>query len=204
MASANQPGLAPPPGITPDFTGPYTLQPYLALITVVCIILTTVLVAARLYTVSMFLSPSNPAMCHSLSRKNLQVQVNSCNSLGTRILILIFKSLTRAPKENLCSEGSEMGRLLRSPHRSSGLTILPLLTSIRYVYYGMGENTFRELLTVGLLEYEQLTRDTRRASWFTYSLPSPLVSTAVVLINGTYHTGMSNMFGESVLKISYA
>ena len=146
MASANQPGLAPPPGITPDFTGPYTLQPYLALVTVVCIILTTVLVAARLYTVSMILSLSNPAMCHCLSRSILQVQVQCCNYLGTQILILKTKSLTRGLEENLCGEGSEMGRLLRSPHKNSELTIVPLLTSIRYVYYGMGEKPFASFL----------------------------------------------------------
>ena len=60
MASANEPGLAPPPGVTPDFTSPYTLQPYQALTAVACIILTTVMVAARLYTVSNVPSQSFP------------------------------------------------------------------------------------------------------------------------------------------------
>lgn len=50
MASADEPGLAPPPGVTPDFVSPYTLQPYQALTVVACIIITTVMVAARLYT----------------------------------------------------------------------------------------------------------------------------------------------------------
>ena len=54
MSSSKRPGLAPPPGVTPDFTSPYTLQPYLALTAVACVIITTVMVAARVYTVSKF------------------------------------------------------------------------------------------------------------------------------------------------------
>lgn len=50
MASAVEPGLAPPPGVTPDFTSPYTLQPYQTLTVAGCIIVTSVMVAARLYT----------------------------------------------------------------------------------------------------------------------------------------------------------
>ena len=46
------PGLAPPPGVISDLTSPYTLQPYQTLTAVACGILTTVLVVARLYTVS--------------------------------------------------------------------------------------------------------------------------------------------------------
>ena len=49
-ASANRPGLVPPPGVTPDLTSPYTLQPYQALTVVACIIITTLAVAARMYT----------------------------------------------------------------------------------------------------------------------------------------------------------
>lgn len=60
MASAIQPGLPPPPGITPDFLSPYTLQPYQALTVVACIILTTIMVAARLYTVSNFQNTQSP------------------------------------------------------------------------------------------------------------------------------------------------
>lgn len=48
--SPNQPGLAPPPGVTPDFESPFSLQPYQAVVVAACIILTTVLVGARLYT----------------------------------------------------------------------------------------------------------------------------------------------------------
>lgn len=111
MASASQPGLAPPPGITPDFSGPYTLQPYQALTTVVCIVLTTVLVTARLYTVSIFLSLSNSALCHGMSRRILQAQVNPCKYLLTQILILKIKALTRGHTENLRGEGFKMGGL---------------------------------------------------------------------------------------------
>lgn len=61
MASA-VPGLAPPPGVVPDLTSPYTLQPYQALTAVACIIVTTVMVAARLYTVSTVPSHSFPIL----------------------------------------------------------------------------------------------------------------------------------------------
>ena len=57
MASANQPGLPPPPGVTLNLTSPYTLQPYQALTVVACIIVTTIMVTARLYTVSDFSGP---------------------------------------------------------------------------------------------------------------------------------------------------
>ena len=60
MASANEPGLAPPSGVTPDFTSPYTLQPYQALTAVAYIILTIVMVTARLYTVNNVPSQSSP------------------------------------------------------------------------------------------------------------------------------------------------
>lgn len=80
MASANGTGLAPPPGVTPDFTSPYTLQPYQALTVVACIIVTTVMVAARLYTVSNFPNLLFPIPYHYLSCQN------SCGS----ILILVI------------------------------------------------------------------------------------------------------------------
>ena len=44
------PPLAPPHGITPDLTSPYTLQPYQVLTVILCIIATTLAVAARMYT----------------------------------------------------------------------------------------------------------------------------------------------------------
>lgn len=50
MLAPNDPGLEPPPGVTPDFESPYTLQPYQALTVAACIILTTVMVVARLFT----------------------------------------------------------------------------------------------------------------------------------------------------------
>ena len=49
-ASPTSPGMHPPPGTTSYFDGPFTLQPYLALEVALCAILTTVMVAARLYT----------------------------------------------------------------------------------------------------------------------------------------------------------
>ena len=61
MASA-VPGLAPPPGVMPDFTDPYTLQPYQTLTAVASAIMTTVMVVARLYTVSNVPSYSFPIL----------------------------------------------------------------------------------------------------------------------------------------------
>ncbi len=46
---ASQPGLAPPPGVMPDFASPYTLEPYQVLTAAECAIVTTLLVAARMY-----------------------------------------------------------------------------------------------------------------------------------------------------------
>ena len=43
------PGLDPPPGVIPTFHQPYTLRPYAELTIATCAIITTVLVAARLY-----------------------------------------------------------------------------------------------------------------------------------------------------------
>ena len=48
--SPNAPGLTPPSGVTPNFDGPYTLEPYQKLTVAPCIVVTTVMVAARLYT----------------------------------------------------------------------------------------------------------------------------------------------------------
>lgn len=69
MASANEPGLAPPSGVTPDFTSPYTLQPYETHTAVACIIVTTVMVVARLFTVSNVPSHLFPNPYYDLSRK---------------------------------------------------------------------------------------------------------------------------------------
>ena len=47
--SPDQPGLTPPPGITPDFQDPYSVQPFLTLIAAFSIIITTTLVALRMF-----------------------------------------------------------------------------------------------------------------------------------------------------------
>lgn len=44
------PGLTPPPGIIPNFQDPFSLQPYTAVDIALCIILGTLLVAARMFT----------------------------------------------------------------------------------------------------------------------------------------------------------
>lgn len=44
------PALKPPPGIVPDFDGPFTLEPYSITTCALCIGLTTTLVLARMYT----------------------------------------------------------------------------------------------------------------------------------------------------------
>ena len=69
MASANQPGLPHPPGVTPNLNSPYTLQPYQTLTVVACIIMTTVMVAARLYTVRNFSGPVFSIPSYDRSRK---------------------------------------------------------------------------------------------------------------------------------------
>ena len=44
------PGLAPPPGVTPDFVHPYSLQKYNVITLSVCMTVSTLFVAMRLYT----------------------------------------------------------------------------------------------------------------------------------------------------------
>ena len=44
------PGLPPPPGVEPYFYSPFTLQPYFAETAGLCAIVTTIMVAARVYT----------------------------------------------------------------------------------------------------------------------------------------------------------
>ena len=44
------PGLPPPPGVTPDFFSPFTLQPYYAETSALCIIVVTIMVFMRIYT----------------------------------------------------------------------------------------------------------------------------------------------------------
>ena len=43
-------GLPPPPGIEPNFVGPYTLWPFYAETSALCIIVVTIFVAMRVYT----------------------------------------------------------------------------------------------------------------------------------------------------------
>ena len=42
--------LPPPPGITPNFVNPYSAQTAIIAVLVACLVITTVLVASRLYT----------------------------------------------------------------------------------------------------------------------------------------------------------
>lgn len=46
----DQPGLDPPPGVIPNLSDAYTIQPYVVLTITICIIVTTSLVIARMYT----------------------------------------------------------------------------------------------------------------------------------------------------------
>ena len=46
----DSPGLPPPPGVTPDFFSPFTLEPYNILSVAGCTIITTTMVFLRLYT----------------------------------------------------------------------------------------------------------------------------------------------------------
>ena len=43
------PGLEPPPGVTPNFVNPPTLVPLGIAVLVLCLVVTTLLVAARVY-----------------------------------------------------------------------------------------------------------------------------------------------------------
>ena len=56
------------------------------------------------------------------------------------------KSLIGEFTENLHREDSKMGGLLASPHKIFRLENVPLLTSVRYLCYGMGSFPFREPL----------------------------------------------------------
>lgn len=49
VTSPPNPGLTPPPGVIPDFQDPYTLQPYLELECAAFIVITTAVVAARMF-----------------------------------------------------------------------------------------------------------------------------------------------------------
>lgn len=50
VPAPDSPGLPPPPGVTPYFDDPFTLQPYNTLTVAGCVFFTTVGVFARLYT----------------------------------------------------------------------------------------------------------------------------------------------------------
>lgn len=49
LVSPPTPGLDPPPGVIPTFHQPYTLQPYVELTISLAIIITTMLMVARIY-----------------------------------------------------------------------------------------------------------------------------------------------------------
>ena len=50
MSAPDSPGLAPPPGVEPYFYSPFTINGYSNTVIVQCAIVTTVVVAARVYT----------------------------------------------------------------------------------------------------------------------------------------------------------
>ena len=50
ITAPSQPGLTPPPNVVPNFGNIYTLEPYQTMTIAACIIMTTVLVFARIYT----------------------------------------------------------------------------------------------------------------------------------------------------------
>ena len=56
-------GLSSPPGVVPNFTDPYTLRPFQALTIAQCIIVTTVVVLARLYTKQYLIKKRNWEDC---------------------------------------------------------------------------------------------------------------------------------------------
>ena len=74
MDPLDQPGLAPPPGVTPNFNDPFSLQPYNILTIAICFALTTPSVAARLYTRYFIIKSVGWEDCkstHSLDLPNL-------------------------------------------------------------------------------------------------------------------------------------
>ena len=98
------PGLTPPLGATPDFTTPYTLQPYQTLTAAASGILTTIMVVARLYTVSTALSYSFSTLFQDETR-NMNRELSS---FSYRFRLLEFA-------ENPHRQGCEMGGLLVNP-----------------------------------------------------------------------------------------
>lgn len=50
LTAPAHPGLTPSPGMTPSLSDPFTLSTYQSLTVAGCIIATTILVAARMYT----------------------------------------------------------------------------------------------------------------------------------------------------------
>ena len=192
MSPSRKPGLAPPPGVTPDFTSPYTLQPYLALTLVACVIITTAMVAARLYTVGKV--PSiiplyaylelirDPHRVLCLSRVYPHIDENN-----------LLKNIT----EDTHSESSEMGRLFAHSSVESRLEEIILLTLARYVCDGLGS---LPLASIDLFDRPTririLIRQCRRASWSSYRLYTPSGSMVVVPISGTCLRKMSSTIGE--------
>ena len=59
----DDPGLAPPPGVSPYFYSPFTLQPYNAVTIAGCTIVTTIMVLARMYTKQFVLKKLNWEDC---------------------------------------------------------------------------------------------------------------------------------------------
>ncbi len=91
--SPNQPGLTPPPGVTPDFDSPFTLQPYQALVVAACVAFTTTALAARLYTKARIIKAvvwedceRLPQSAHGHKLAMLTLARFFCDRMGTNVL----------------------------------------------------------------------------------------------------------------------
>ena len=72
-------GLSPPPGVAPNLTDPYTLHPFQALTIAQCIIVTTIVVLARLYTKQYVIKKRNWEDCRfSISINNFHSLLLTC------------------------------------------------------------------------------------------------------------------------------
>lgn len=90
-----QPGLTPPPGVTPDFESPYTLQPCQAIVIAACIISTTTFLIARLYTKARIVKAVKWEDCEDLPSTSRWARLVSlltlarflCNRMGKDISV---------------------------------------------------------------------------------------------------------------------
>lgn len=82
LPSPQSPSLPPPPGITPNFHEPYSLDPYQQIEIVACVLITTITLIGRIYTKLALIKHFTWEDCISL-RVNLLSQI-----MGTSVLIL--------------------------------------------------------------------------------------------------------------------